>query len=195
MANDLSRPDLLAAAHGSAEPDVALVAAALRDRQQFARLYERYANRLFRYALARTGSRQVADDVVSDTMVAAMESLDRYNPSRGSVVAWLFTIAARRIADRQRAQGRFRRVMSRLVHVDTAEDTATQIIRGDDAARVNAALAALSEAERELVLLRYSAELNSTQIGEVLGITPGAVRMRLSRTLDRLAIELGTDDE
>jgi RNA polymerase sigma-70 factor (ECF subfamily) len=85
--------------------------------------------------------------------------------------------------------------MSRLAHADTEEDTATEVMRGDEAARVHTALATLSETERELVLLRYSAELNSTQIGEVLGITPGAVRMRLSRALDRLAIELGTDDD
>ena len=73
-----------------ASDDAALVAVACRDRREFARLYERYADRLYRYALAQTGSAVAADDIVSETMVAALEGLSRFDSTRGSFAGWLF---------------------------------------------------------------------------------------------------------
>ncbi len=174
--------------------DAMLADAALRDRQMFASIYQRYADQLYAYALARTGSTAVADDIVSDTMVEALTALERYDPRRGSLAAWLFTIAGRRIIDRRRDQSRFRRALSRLGKTEThSDDIADAAVRSDEARRVLAALADLPASDRELIILRYAADLNSTQIGEVLGLSAGAVRMRLSRVMKRLANQLGTD--
>ena len=192
--NELS---LEAQASGSgqrASDDAALVAAACRDRREFARLYERYADRLYRYALARTGSETVAADIVSETMVAALENLNRFDPSRGSFAGWLFAIAARKLADRGRRQGRVQRLVGRLRGAESSqEDTLDTVIRGEDAATVRRLLAGLSAKDRELVLLRYSAGLNSTEIAEALGMSSGAARVRLMRVLQRLAAELGDE--
>ena len=177
-----------------ASDDAALVAAACRDRREFARLYERYVDRLYRYALARTGSETAADDIVSETMVAALEGIARFDPGRGSFSGWLFAIAARKLADRGRRHGRVRRLMGRLRGVDDAnEDALETVIRGEDAALARRLLAGLSARDRDLVLLRYSAGLNSVEIAEALGISSGAARVRLMRVLQRLATELGDD--
>jgi RNA polymerase sigma-70 factor (ECF subfamily) len=176
-----------------ASDDAALVAAARRDRREFAHLYERYADRLYRYALARTGSETAADDIVSETMVAALESLARFDPTKGSFAGWLFAIAARKLADRGRQRGRLQRLVGRLRGEGTQEDALETVIRGEDAATVRRLLAGLSAKDRELVLLRYSAGLNSTEIAEALGISSGAARVRLMRVLQRLAAELGDD--
>jgi RNA polymerase sigma-70 factor (ECF subfamily) len=176
-----------------ASDDAALVAAARRDRREFSHLYERYADRLYRYALARTGSETAADDIVSETMVAALESLARFDPTKGSFAGWLFAIAARKLADRGRRQGRLQRLVGRLRGEGTQEDALETVIRGEDAATVRRLLAGLSAKDRELVLLRYSAGLNSTEIAEALGISSGAARVRLMRVLQRLAAELGDD--
>jgi RNA polymerase sigma-70 factor (ECF subfamily) len=176
-----------------AEPsDEALVAAAYRDRQAFSPLYERYAARVYRYAQARTGSETIAEDILSETMLGALEALDRYDPRRGSFASWLFTIATRRIIDRQRRDSRFRDLLARAWEPDAAEDdTLTTLVRHDDAARLRALLAELPERDRELILLRYSAELTSAEIGAVTGTSAGAARIRLMRLLDRLANDLG----
>lgn len=125
---------------------------------------------------------------------AALEGLHQFDSERGSFAAWLFTIASRRVIDRARSRGRSWRAARRSwTHSEAVEDAATTVQRREDARRVHQALSTLPEPDRELVLLRYSAELTSRQIGEIVGISPGSVRMRLSRLLDRLAIELGTD--
>jgi RNA polymerase sigma-70 factor (ECF subfamily) len=179
-----------------AEPsDATLALAARHDARAIARLYERYADPLYRYALARSASAAVADDVVSETFVAVLETLERFDPLRGSFAAWLFTIAGRRLADHARRERRFWRAISRRwAPLALAEDdTLETLVRREDAARLRAALAQLPDDERELLLLRYAAGLTSAQIGELRGLSPGATRMRLGRQRERLALDLGDD--
>lgn len=176
------------------EADDALVLAARHDRQAFSPLYERYAARVYRYARARTGSDTAAEDILSETMLGALEALDRYDSRRGSFASWLFTIATRRIIDRQRRDRRFRDLLERAWEpAGTEDDMLTTIVRGDDAARLRGLLAGLPERDRELILLRYSAELSSAEIGQVVAASAGAVRVRLTRLLDRLAADPGED--
>jgi RNA polymerase sigma-70 factor (ECF subfamily) len=192
--DELSVDTQLSGSGERASDDATLVAAACRERREFARLYERYADRLYRYALARTGSEAAADDIVSETMVAALEGLARFDPTRGSFAGWLFAIASRKLADRGRRQGRMQRLVSRLRGAESVhEDALATVIRGEDAATVRRLLAGLSSRDRELVLLRYSAGLNSSEIAEALGMSSGAARVRLMRVLQRLAAELGDD--
>jgi RNA polymerase sigma-70 factor (ECF subfamily) len=182
----------------SASSDDSLVAAAQVDVRAFAQLYERYADQVFRYTLARTGSRATADDLTSDTFVAALERLDQFDPIQGSFSGWLFVIASRRIADHYRRRKRFwhlitgRSFMARHdddLH-DAEEDALETVVRRDEAEQVRAALARLPAGEREVVLLRYSAGLNSADVAVALGISHSAARQRLSRALRRLEIDL-----
>lgn len=172
--------------------DDTLVTAACRDRHAFTPLYERYASRVYRYARAKAGSEDMAEDVLSATMLDAMEQLERFNPERGTFATWLFTIATRRIADQHRAQGRLRQLAQRVWKPDVVgdDDALTSTIRRDDAAHLRRSLARLPKRDRELVLLRYHAELTSAEIGQVLGMSPTNVRVRLMRVLRRLADDL-----
>ena len=175
--------------------DETLVLAARRDARASARLYERCADSLYRYALARSGSPAVADDVVSETFVAVLETLERFDPLRGSFAAWLFTIAGRRLADHARRERRFWRAITRRWAPPALieDDLLDTLVRREDAARLRAALERLPEDERELLLLRYAAGLTSAQIGELRGLSAGATRMRLGRLRERLALDLGDD--
>lgn len=179
-------------ASGQANADERLVALARHDRAYFADLYDRYANRLYRYALAHTGSPTAAEDVVSETMLAAIEGLHRFDPDRGAFAGWLFGIASRQIHARKRRHGRFRRLLPRAWEPEPVDDDVlTTIVRGADVTRLRELLQQLPERDREIVLLRYGAELTSAEIGDVLGMNGGAVRVRLMRVLQGLATELG----
>lgn len=171
--------------------DEEVVGAALRDPARFDELYRRYADRIFRYALARTGSASVADDVVGDVMVAAIETLQRFDRRRGSFSSWIFTIASRRVADHFRSQQRWRRLLAR--HSSSppiVNDVLSNTLRDEQRQLVRDAIATLPDRQREIVLLRFVAELSIHDTGAVLNISEGAVKMRLNRALKNLALEL-----
>lgn len=181
---------------GPAGPSDAELAQAARSvPQAFESLYQRYADRLYRYAAGLTGSTSLADDIVSDTMMAAFEQLARFDPSRGSVAGWLFTIARRRIADDQRRLSRLRRAFQRHgPETNVEDDPLTNVIRSEEAARLRAALLRLAKNDRDVLLLRFVAELSGPEIAGVLNISSGAVRVRLHRALGRLSHQLEEDD-
>lgn len=177
--------------HAGDTSDEALAVASRHDRDLFGQLYHRYADRLYRYALGRTRSAATADDIVSDTMMAAMEGIHGYDPDKGSFASWLFTIASRRIVDRERKQRQFWRYLSRHpidpIEHESALDSA---LRGEQQERVRAAIGRLSDRHREIILLRYVADLPIRDISDVLDISEGAVKMRLQRAMQQLARDL-----
>lgn len=152
--------------------DAVLVEIARRDPQGFAALYERYADRIYRYALERTRSSTLAADIVSDTMLRALEGLDGFDPTRGSFAGWLFTIARNRLRDHQRADRRLRRALARLWSPPTHADPLSTVVARDEATRVRAALARLSSDDRDILLLRYSAGLFSRGSAACCGSPP-----------------------
>lgn len=176
--------------------DADLVVIALRDPERFVDLYHRYADRLYRYVLGKTGDPDTADDVISETMIDVLEQLDRFDPERGSFVGWLFTIASRRAADHHRIHRRFWRSVRRGWKFEpVAETPAERLVQQEEEVIVRAAMDRLSEDDREILLLRYSAGLTSAEIGGRLAITPDNARVRLQRARRRLAQELeGLED-
>jgi len=171
--------------------DEQLARLALRQREAFGEIYVRYADRIFRYAAGRTGSRTIADDVLNDTMVGALEGLHRYDPDKGSLASWLFTIASRRVADHDRRRVQLFRFLGRSDNGVVHQDVLDTVIRAEDHERVRRAVQRLPGRQREILLLRYVGELSFRDVARVLGTTEGAARMRVNRALRRLAEEMG----
>jgi RNA polymerase sigma factor (sigma-70 family) len=171
--------------------DEQLARLSLRQRDAFGEIYLRYSDRIFRYAAGRTGSRTIADDVLNDTMVGALEGLHRYDAEKGSFASWLFTIASRRIADHERGRAQFWRFLNRRGSGDVSDDMLDAMIRAEDQEHVRLAVQRLPKRQREIVLLRYAGELSFRDVARVLGISEGAARMRVNRALRRLAEEMG----
>jgi RNA polymerase sigma-70 factor (ECF subfamily) len=171
-------------------------------------LLERYRDdlrRMIRTRLdRRLASRVDASDVVQETLTVAADRLDEY--ARGcplSFFGWLRQIAAERVIDTHRrhlgAQSRSVVRESRLpdlcddsvMELDrklVADDTSpsNHMLREERRQRVTAALAELSERDREVLVMRHLEHLRSSEISEALGISEGAVESRLLRALMRL---------
>ena len=100
--------------------------------------------------------------------------------------AWVTRVATNLAMDAQRRRLRSERstVRYRPCEVEPAE------VEPDDRVRLVAALQKLSQRQREVVVMRYCADMAESAVAEVLGISAGAVKQHASRGLDRLRSEL-----
>lgn len=144
------------------------------------------APRLIAYALARTGRLEIAEDVAQDALTALVRRWRRAEPPE-SPAAFVFAIARRR-AGRLVARRALFAPLDMLRDVARDEPTVEQAYeRRADLAIVRSALRALSRADREALLLRSAGELPFEEIAVVMGTSPAAVKMRISRARRRLA--------
>jgi RNA polymerase sigma factor (sigma-70 family) len=165
-----------------------LVAAAQKDPVAFGRLYDRYVQPIYRYVFSRLGNAPEAEDVTSQTFMAAYESLGRYR-ERGQFSAWLFRIARSKVNDH------FRR-SRREVGLEAAgeilerEDALGVLIRAEELSRIRSLIHHLNEDEQELIRLRYVADLSFVEIADLLGRREDAVKKSVYRLLARLKSQM-----
>ena len=162
--------------------DLQLARQARADAEAFAELYRRHVTRIYRYHMAHTANVKDAEDLTSQTFMAALEGIRSYRGS-GSFAAWIMGIAARKRA-------LFFRGSKPEVPLDAALHIPTPGLPTDKAAtqrlqmeRVQHALRQLSPERSEALILCYFGGLNAAEAGCVLGKSEAAVKMLLSRGL------------
>ncbi len=134
--------------------------------------------RVYAYAAYRLGHGPDAEDVAGETFERALRYRDSYDPARGEPAAWLIGIARRVIDD-----PRWRRELP----VDAPEAVAEGPEAGSaERLDLQAAVALLSPGDRELIALRYGADLTARQIAPLVGMKTNAVEVALHRARTRL---------
>jgi RNA polymerase sigma-70 factor (ECF subfamily) len=150
---------------------------------------EELIRRVYAYAAHRLGAGPDAEDVTSEVFERAIRYRKSYDPSKGEPVTWLLGIA-QRCANTALAG----RASSQADLVETGDGTDLE----DDSVRrlsVRAAMAGLGSRDRELIALRYGADLTAAQIGAILDLQPNAVEVALHRALSRLRHVLDAENE
>ena len=186
--------------------DAELVARLRRGDASAAReLYQRHGAALLRFGMAMSNSRQTAEDIVHDTFIEILKHPIRFDPSRGSVVAYLFGIARHRMSRIARISMRdsgkpLELSEHELVDLDDLTDAGDELDRVRDIERVRTAVFDLPRAHREVVALCDLEELPYATAAAILGCPIGTVRSRLSRARALLATrlaptELTSEDE
>jgi RNA polymerase sigma-70 factor (ECF subfamily) len=142
---------------------------------------ERLIRSVYAYVAYRVGPGPDAEDITSETFERALRYRDSYDPSRGEPLAWLIGIARRCVngAFSDPAATPLESVPERPALEDVAEDTLQRITLAH-------AVAKLDERDRELIALRYGADLTGRQIGQLLDMRAGAVDVAVHRALERL---------
>jgi RNA polymerase sigma-70 factor (ECF subfamily) len=142
-------------------------------------------HRVYSYVAYRIGDGPEAEDVTSEVFERALRYRLSYDESRGRPLPWLLGIA-RRCVD----EALLRRppmAESESAEQSSGEDLEENAVRRLTVAR---ALENLDERSRELIALRYGADLRAREIGEVLGMKTNAVEVALHRTLAAIRTEL-----
>jgi RNA polymerase sigma factor (sigma-70 family) len=161
----------------------------MRD-DQFERLYEEEAQGLLGFLVYRTGDRPLAEDVLADAFEKVLRSRRRFDPRRGSAKTWLYTVALNRLTDVQRRSATERRALERIAAGSESED-AGGLGRIDQGGDLMAALAGLSEEEREAIALRFGGDLTVPEVAKVLGVKLSTAEGRVYRGLEKLRDTLG----
>lgn len=186
-----------------AEQDPTLRRACQRDPAALHALVDRYANRLFGLLFRLTGRRDVAEELLQETFLRVVRTIDQYEHS-GRFDAWIFRIAANLARDRFRARKRRGEAVSLDAELDGSSraaelpgpdaDPAQQAMAAEERERVAWALGQLSEPDREILLLRHHGQLSFREIAELLGVPLGTALARAHRALQRLRAALGPED-
>ena len=141
--------------------------------------------RVYSYVAYRVGSGPDAEDITSEVFERALRYRASYDESRGEPLPWLLGIA-RRCVDDARA-GRLASRGPESPEGASPEDVGVQVVERIALAE---AIEALDERTRDLIALRYGADLTARQIGRILGLKTNAVEVALHRALRRLRDEL-----
>ncbi len=146
-----------------------------------------------RYCRARLGrlpgSEQAADDVAQEVCLAVLSALPRYRDEGRPFEAFVFGIAAHKVADAQRAAGRAALPSDDLPDTpDLGPGPEDHAVRSSEVATARRLLGLLPEHQRELLLMRVAVGLSAEETGAALGMTSGAVRVAQHRALARLRL-------
>jgi RNA polymerase sigma-70 factor (ECF subfamily) len=168
------------------------------------RLYRMFVARVYRAVRPLTVSNADAEDVVQDTFVKALGSLHRYRRQSGKGFgAWLMTIALNTARNQSRRRRRWRPLTEDRSSMAPGKERSAEHNPMDAAMDrqrlvdlLLEALAELPERDRQIVGLRYGAELTATEVGQICGEEPATVRKICQRQrkklLRRLALKART---
>lgn len=159
--------------------------------EAFHQLFEMYSHRMFRLAAGILGNDQEAEDVVQDTFLRFFERLDKFK-GRSQVGTWLYRVVHNLSIDRLRrrkptvdwddaATAESAPLLMPAIFADWSRAPESLLERSEIKAQLGKAIAALPVILRSVFVLRDIEDLSTSETAEILGISAGAVKVRLHR--------------
>ena len=151
----------------------------------FERLYAEHVQALFGFLSYRTGDRALAEDLLADTFERALRAKRRFDPRRASEKTWLYAIALNCLRDNARRRASEGRALERIASGPNP-GFADALKSFTDRDLVGRSLAVLSEQEREVIALRFGADLTVPEIAKLTKERLTTVDGRVYRALRKL---------
>ena len=151
---------------------------------RFEDLYRDNRDDVYGYVAGLLRDRIAAEDVTALAFERAYRKWDRFNPSRGTARGWIFGIARNAALDELRKRKRQAPLTSDPPDTGPSVEASHEQLERE--AAVNAAMTSLPAADRELISLKFFADLDNTEIATATGISPSNVGTRLHRASTKL---------
>jgi len=186
--------EMLPKPENSIEDD--LVVRAHEDREAFGKLYDTTYPLIFRYCLRRVSDRSLADDITSTVFLSVADKIATFEGNTFQEFRrWVFTIATNEINTDYRKTTRRRVLLADAAHSGRLPGQAgVEVVdlkfEGD---ALQEAIMRLSERAQSIITMRFFSELPYEDIGQILNISPGAVRTAASRALAQIRNELRSE--
>lgn len=165
--------------------DRELVKNAKQDHEAFDKLYAKYLKKVYTYIYYRVGSVEEAEDLTSNVFLQAFIHLDRYEYQGVSFSAWLLRIAHNMVANWYRDNSNRQWVdLDDWKEMASAEELPGENLeREEDRERVKLAVSRLPAEKQQVLILRFAEGMKHKEIAEVVGKSPGAVKVLVHRSL------------
>ena len=159
--------------------------AARGDKDAARLLFDNYYPRVYRYAKSRVGSAEDAEDIAAETFASVVRGLPSFKWKGGGFEAWLFRIAYNLIIDHYRT---WEREQTAEYSFDEEDGRSPEVafFEGELAKVLNEMLGSLSPDQRDVLLLRFAAELTTEEIAHVMHRKKNAIRQLQFRALETL---------
>lgn len=156
-----------------------------KDQAAFAEVFGHFAPRVKGFLIRSGLSEAMAEDCTQEVMATLWHKAALFDPCKASVATWVFTIARNRKIDMLRKQRRPE--PEDLPWGPEPHPEQVEVLgRQQEATRLGAALAALPEAQRDLVRAAYFGDLSHSEIAEKTGLPLGTIKSRLRLALEKL---------
>lgn len=171
------------------ETDEALIARVARgDREAFARIFAAYAGKVKGYLLRLGAPPAIAEDLAQDAMVSIWRRAASFDVTKAKVSTWVFVIARNAWIDKLRREKTELAYRSAMIVTEESDDESPgdAAERGQTEEQVSAALATLSDEQRQVVRLSFFEDRPHSEIAERLSLPLGTVKSRLRLALIKL---------
>jgi len=158
------------------------------DREAYGKIYQWYRTRIYRFVYYLIGNQQTAEDLTQVTFIRVWKALSYYSRDKGTFASYLFSTARNLVIDWQR-----KKKDVPLLHAEWIEtpDTLIEDLAKKERKQVlTKTLRTLSEADRQIVTLRFFEELSFAEIARIVRKSEVGVRVKLHRVLGHLRSKL-----
>jgi len=176
--------------------DRSAVEAARRDPRAFEALYRKYVAQVYNFALYELRDQHAAEDLTAQVFMRALAGLRHFREQAqapdSSFRVWLFQIARNALSnERRRVRRHPDAPLDAALELPAADDVQATAILRDELRQALRAIDGLPADRRRALVLRFVNELNTREIGLVLGRSEGATRVLIHRSLQSVARQLG----
>ncbi len=169
------------------------------DQSAFAQLYENYFDKIYRYIVLKIGDKEEAEDMTQQVFLKALQSISSFKWKGNPFSAWLYRIAHNLVVDYMRKKSKRPVTLFDDSLVGGDRDSSPQLMaeRSMDIEQLLLATRRLTEAQREVISLRFAGELPTAQVAKIMGKSQGAVKALQHSAIVALRKEMlaGTDEE
>jgi RNA polymerase sigma-70 factor (ECF subfamily) len=155
------------------------------DSEAFARIYDHFSVKVYRFIYFRVGHKEVAEDILSDTFVKSWRKINQVN-SPTALSAWLYQIAKNNIIDYYRLKKETVNLADVQDFLEDEADPIDQTNLGFEQRKILQVLGSLPEDQQQVIKYKFFEDLSNDEISYIMGKTEGTIRVLQHRAIIRL---------
>jgi RNA polymerase sigma-70 factor (ECF subfamily) len=156
------------------------------DIEAFGRLYDIFADRIYRHIYYRTSNIEDARDLTQEVFIKAWQALPRYKRSKTPFLGWLFTISHNRVIDYYRTKKDYAYLDNEIIMEDCERSPEKLVEAKFDQQEIRRAILHLPEQQQQVILMSFIEGFEYSEIAAALNKTEGNIRVIVHRALKKM---------